>query len=239
MSKDLFLTKVTLRRDAPMAAMRSVFLPEGDEQRTVVGHRLMWTLFADTPDRERDFLWRDAGDGRYYVLSERPPHDRHEVFHVDPPKEFAPALRAGDRLRFTLRANATVARRAEGSKRGKPSDVVMDALYKIERGPDRALARGTVVRTAGLEWLSRQGERCGFSIPIPMDEKSERPSDAVRVMGYQAIHLDHGKERMTIGVLDFEGEMTVTVPDALIAAIGNGFGRAKAFGCGLMLIRRA
>ncbi len=235
MSKNLFLTRVTLRRDAPMAAMRSVFLPDGDEQRTVVGHRLMWTLFADTPDRERDFLWRDAGDGRYYVLSERPPHDRHEVFHVDSPKEFAPALQVGDRLRFTLRANATVARRSEGSKRGKPSDVVMDALYKVEKGRDRAVARGPAVRTAGLEWLSRQGERCGFSIAMPRNEES----DAVRVMGHQAMRLDHGKERMTIGVLEFEGELTVTMPDALISAIGNGFGRAKAFGCGLMLIRRA
>jgi CRISPR system Cascade subunit CasE len=40
-------------------------------------------------------------------------------------------------------------------------------------------------------------------------------------------------------VLDFEGVLEVTDPVRFLAALANGFGRARAFGCGLMLIRRA
>ena len=41
-----------------------------------------------------------------------------------------------------------------------------------------------------------------------------------------------------IGVLEFEGVLTVTSPAEFVAAVLQGFGRAKAFGCGLMLIAR-
>ncbi|WP_243641924.1 type I-E CRISPR-associated protein Cas6/Cse3/CasE [Rhodovulum steppense] len=41
------------------------------------------------------------------------------------------------------------------------------------------------------------------------------------------------------GILDLEGRIEVTDPEALLARLARGFGRAKAFGCGLMLIRRA
>ncbi|WP_308340124.1 type I-E CRISPR-associated protein Cas6/Cse3/CasE [Thiolapillus sp.] len=36
-----------------------------------------------------------------------------------------------------------------------------------------------------------------------------------------------------------QGSLTVTEPDAYLATLKQGLGRAKAFGCGLMLIRRA
>lgn len=41
------------------------------------------------------------------------------------------------------------------------------------------------------------------------------------------------------GILDLRGSLTVTEPATFLAALARGFGRAKAFGCGLMLIRRA
>lgn len=42
---------------------------------------------------------------------------------------------------------------------------------------------------------------------------------------------------MKIGVLDFDGVIDVVDPERFREAIGEGFGRAKAFGCGLMLLR--
>lgn len=236
MSTDRYLTRVTLRRDAPIAALRSVFIPEGGERRTVIGHQLMWTLFADSPDRERDFLWREAGDGRFYTLSARPPSDRHDVFIIDSPKAFAPELREGDRLRFSLRANATVSKRAEGKTRGTRADVVMDALYQYAKGGERGKHRSTAIQAAGLQWLARQGAQGGFS--ISWDEASPA-SGTARVTSYQAMQLDHKRSAMKIGVLEYEGDLVVTEPKTFVAAIANGFGRAKAFGCGLMLIRRA
>jgi CRISPR system Cascade subunit CasE len=43
----------------------------------------------------------------------------------------------------------------------------------------------------------------------------------------------------SFGVLDFAGLIEVADPSVFVARLGQGFGKAKAFGCGLMLIRRA
>jgi len=58
------------------------------------------------------------------------------------------------------------------------------------------------------------------------------------VLAYQVHHLARGTAPMRIGVLDYEGILEITDPAAFTTAIARGFGRAKAFGCGLMLIRR-
>jgi CRISPR system Cascade subunit CasE len=58
-------------------------------------------------------------------------------------------------------------------------------------------------------------------------------------MAYQTLGIDRRGANMKIGVLDFEGVLEVTDPDRFVDAVAQGFGRAKGFGCGLMLIRRA
>jgi CRISPR system Cascade subunit CasE len=40
------------------------------------------------------------------------------------------------------------------------------------------------------------------------------------------------------GVLDMSGALEVTDPERFLTKLAQGFGRGKAFGCGLMLIRR-
>lgn len=229
----LFLSRATLRRDAPIGALRRVLIPDDDSARAGMAHRLMWTLFSDGPDRERDFLWRETDAGRYYILSRRVPEDRHGLFELDPAKSFAPELHAGDHLAFSLRANATIARKAAGAKRGKPSDIVMNALYSAP-GADRAELRRDQLQVVGATWLGAQGRRCGFAIA---DAESERP--AVSVTGYRVLQIDHAGPTARIGVLDFDGVLEVRDPLALTTALGQGIGRAKAFGCGLMLVRRA
>jgi CRISPR system Cascade subunit CasE len=233
MSDERFLSRITLRRDAPVAALRSVLLPD-DDRKMMVGHQLMWTLFADAPDRERDFLWRDAGEGKFYTLSARPPRDLHGIFDVDEPKPFAPELRVDDRLQFVLRANATVARRPEVGKRGKPEDVVMNALHGVPKGAERASERASAVRRAGRTWLERQGERCGFAVSA----LEEDDVDSVGI-SHRAMRLDHAGRKMTIGIIDYDGVLTVRDPARFVEALRGGFGRARAFGCGLMLVRRA
>jgi CRISPR system Cascade subunit CasE len=202
-------------------------------------HRLVWTLFADVRERTRDFLWREAQPGTFYLLSSRPPEDRHNLFQLEPPKEFAPQLRSGDLLRFSLRANATVARKATDSAdpngRGKPSDVVMDALYRLPKGRARSEARTAAVSEAGLAWLAARGETSGFRL---VEAQDQGESQASCVIGYQVMRLEDRSSRMRLGVLDYEGVLMVEDPGRLVETIGRGLGRAKAFGCGLMLIRR-
>ena len=224
----MWLSRLRLRKDMSIAALAPLLLPEGDSARAGVAHRLMWALFADGPGRTRDFLWREADPGIFYTLSERPPVDRHGLFELDPPKSFEPTFTVGDRLNFMLRANATVARGSEQGKRGKPCDVVMDAIFKLPL-VERADRRRTAVEESGRAWLARQGERGGFAVNVR----------EVQVPSYQVLRVEHSGPQARLGVLDLEGVLTVTDPTMFTERVRTGFGRAKAFGCGLMLVRRA
>jgi CRISPR system Cascade subunit CasE len=237
MTLDLYFTRARVRRQVPAAALRELLLPADDGRRAGAGHRLVWTLFADRPDRERDFLWREADAGVFYVLSRRAPIDQHSLFELDPPKQFAPVLSVGDRLTFSLRANATVAKGGGPGVRGKPCDVVMDAIRNVAPGA-RVTERAKQIQLAGLKWLRAQGMRSGFSLELgDTHEVSSGPS--VLVTSYRTLRVDHAGPTVRIGVLDFEGALTVTEPGLLLEALSRGFGRGKAFGCGLMMIRRA
>lgn len=230
-----WFSRARLRPDASLAALRKILVPDRQDARAAAAHRLVWTLFADSPDRRRDFLWREGEPGTFYILSAREPHDTHGLFELFPPKPYAISLAAGDRLEFTLRANATVARGGEPGKRGTPCDVVMDALYRIPAGVERAGARATVIESAALRWLTAQGERNGFSLA----ERSEGHKPWLNVLGHRVLRIDRGKAvPARFGVLDLEGVLEVSDPQTFSAALVQGFGRAKAFGCGLMLVRR-
>ncbi len=104
----------------------------------------------------------------------------------------------------------------------------MDVLHAVPQG-ERAAARPEAVLAAGRAWLARQGEACGFT-----------PADDIAVDGYDRVSIprDPGKPAV-FGVLDLQGVLAVDDPPRFLAALCRGFGRARAFGCGLMLIRRA
>ncbi len=227
----LYLSRARLRRDASVRALAPLLLGKtgsgGVSQQP--GHHLVWSLFADGFQRQRDFLWREMGRGVFYILSARWPEDRHGLFDIEEPKRFIPSLAAGDRLGFVLRANPVIRRRHADRRRSVKHDVVMDALRNSEG--DRAETRLKAVHEQGFAWLERQGEKSGFDIL----------SDCVRVDGYEQYRVTrNGSARaMEFSTIDFEGLLTVREPAALLTAIAQGFGASKAYGCGLMLIRRA
>ena len=227
---DLHLTRAALRRDPSAAALSALFRSRDGQPAVDAQRRVIWTLFADDVDRSRDFLWRDDGRGRFFILSARPPDDRHALFTLET-QPFAPALAAGDRLRFSLRANAVVDRAAARAKtaRHRRVDVVMHALKKNHAPGDRAEHRMTLANREGADWLARQGSSRGFSV-IEADATAYRVVDIPR---------PGSKGPATFGVLDLDGEIAVTDPPVFLAALAGGFGKARGFGCGLMLIRRA
>ncbi len=241
MSDQRYLSRMSLRRDVPAAALREVLLPTGDDERVASAHRLIWTLFADQPERTRDFLWREGRFGEFYVLSDRAPDDRHGLFHIDPPRVFEPSLQIGDRLSFLLRVNATISRSGGPGQRGKPCDVVMDAIHAIPKG-DRARLRKQQVVAVAAKWMRDRGDKCGFAIEEDLNANDADPMHVgpVRVDGYQVMRIGRkrGMAKLSIGILDLQGQLEVRDPDLLVASISRGFGRAKAFGCGLMLIKR-
>ena len=230
----LYFSRLTLNRAAPAAALMPLLNPREPGLAADAHHRLIWTVFSDGKDRQRDFLWRHDGQGRFFILSGRRPR-ASELFNAPETKVFDPELSAGDRLQFTLRANATkdratVSRMEKDDRRGKSRrvDVVMDLMRAAPDGAKRAEIRSVVAQTAAEAWMVRQGAAKGFA-----------PRSTV-VEGYSTIELGRRRRQgATFGILDLRGEVEVTDPGAFLAALAAGFGRAKAWGCGLMLIRRA
>lgn len=229
----LYLSRLTLNRYAPARALSALLDPADGNARTDAHHRLIWTLFGDAKDRPRDFLWRADGRGRFYTLSARPPL-ANDLFCPPETKLFEPQLAPGNRLSFVLRANATrdraaVSRMDKSARKGQSRrvDLVMDLLKDVPTS-DRAGQRMALAQQAAEGWMQRQGATKGF---VPR---------AIAVEDYHVLHLGRGKRRgMTHGVLDLSGEIEITDPAAFLPALAKGFGRAKAWGCGLMLIRRS
>jgi len=220
----LYLSRLRLSRAPSARALDKLLNPDDPGQRKDAHHRLLWAAFADSDDRRRDFLWREERAGEFLTLSARPPV-AGELFEEPEVKEFAPALSAGDRLSFALHANATRDRKGVGRV-----DVVMDALHGLPQ-EERAAQRMAVAQKAGSDWLSRLGGAGGFRLI------------ASNVNDYSVMALpDHRgprKGQPQFGILDMTGTLEVTDPAAFLARMAAGFGRARAFGCGLMLLRRA
>ena len=241
MSEPLHFSRLTLRRDAAdIAPLLQVLQPSKSSDRLAVDHRLIWTVIP--PDVRTDveqsrtagtprsaFLWRaDRQRGRYYLLGPKPLEDSR--FFTIETKPFEPALSPEDRLAFDLRFNATVDRKVGEDSQGKAirqrCDVAMD-LLKEEAKPDRAGSRMQLAEKAAYDWLRTRAAEHGFRL------------DKLRLEGYRAERfVRKGGKFGTLGIFDLKGTLTITEPNSFLARLRQGFGRGKAFGCGLMFIRR-
>ena len=229
----LYLSRLKVSREPSAAALLQLIDPDDPGRRDDAHHRLLWSAFAGDPDQRRDFLWRADGRGCFMVLSRRPPGDS-PLFERPEIKDFAPELAPGDRLVFKLRANATVTKKADdlaanGKPRRRHHDVVMDALRSIP-GPERADRRMLLARQAAKSWLDGQGVRHGFAVEDCIVEDY-----SVHAL---PSHRGPRKGQPQFGVLDLSGKVSVIDPMAFVDQLAQGFGRARAYGCGLMLIRR-
>lgn len=197
-------------------------------------HQFLWRLFEQDPDAERDFLFRrdtTASRPRFFLLSRRPPRQRDSLWMTET-KPFCPALRNGQRLAFSLRANPVVTRRDKEGRQVR-HDVVMDMKHRLgfkEISPSERPAMPALIHKAGFEWLQNRAGRNGFSVS----------SDAVRIEGYQRHRaFKKGcKQSIRYSTLDFAGLLTVEDAEVFREALLNGIGPAKSFGCGLLLVRR-
>lgn len=237
MTISLHLSRVRLKslRGEALASIAPLLMPTDPQHRPAHAHRVLWLLFQDIPDAERDFLWRDEGDGRFMLLSHRPPTDPKGLFEIET-KAFAPELEAGDRLAFVLRANPVIRLDQEATRtttngrvtpKRKKVDVVMHALHNIPAG-ERAALRDSIAMQAITAWFVDQGAGAGFS-----------PVGSITADGYTQVGIERRRGRPAgFSTIDIAGTIRVTDPPAFIAKLALGFGSAKAFGCGLMLIRR-
>lgn len=244
----LYFTRATLRTgSADLMPLLDTLLSGGEPSRDTT-HRLLWTLMpeamqadgkpaGDGGDRAA-FLWARAPerDGRpaWYVLGPGP-RAESAFFDIDS-KPWAPALSVGDQLGFSLSVHATVDRMHEpqhGRAGRHRVDVVMDAIHRAEQA-GQTEARAALRRTAGAEalahWWQAQGERHGFAA-----EGTELVDYGMEPLGRRR---GRGQRLTEIGVARLAGTLTVTDPEVFTRKLAIGFGRAKAFGHGLLLVRR-
>lgn len=87
-----------------------------------------------------------------------------------------------------------------------------------------------IVQKAGIQWLQTRAEKHGFKID----------NDTVRVDGYetQTAYKNKSSQIIKYSTMDFNGLLTVVNVDQFIDTLTTGIGPAKAFGCGLLLVRR-
>ncbi len=135
-------------------------------------------------------------------------------------RPFASELRTGQSLCFNLRANPTIC------KAGKRHDLLMEAKRQV-----RGQAEGSDVwlhqQQAALDWLAAQGERSGFTL-------LDTSVDAYR---QQQLRRENSRQLIQFSSVDYTGMLTVTDPGLFLQRLSQGYGKSRAFGCGLMLIK--
>lgn len=227
-------------------------------------HRLLWDLF----DQEERFIFREESTRDqlacsrnlpiYYVMSSNKPAQDSVVFSIDS-KLFQPAVTAGEKLAFRLRANPTITRSVPGKSRSSRHDVIMDAQRQWlinackERGIKSTVKKGDLRRAlenhedfsgtnkykikqeiernstlAANEWLDSRSRKNGFSINL----------GEIQATGYRWHALPEKGRNAGFSSLEYEGVLTVEDTLAFHKCLRSGLGPSKAFGCGLLMVRR-
>jgi CRISPR system Cascade subunit CasE len=201
-----------------------------------IGHRLMWTVMPRDIQQSHDkgrspFLWRSAGDNHKYYLLGPKPVEESPLFGIET-KAFEPNFTPGDRLAFDLRVNATVDRKT-GEVNGKAVRTRVDVAFDLMRSEERdgiveprARRRFSAATTAIRDWLDARADQSGFRL-IASD-----------LVAYRTETLPRRGCTAKFGVFDVTGILEVAEPGTFLRRLIVGFGRAKAFGCGLMLLKR-
>jgi len=191
-------------------------------------HQALWNLFDSDPEANRDFLYRQEGqaDGlAFLVLSERKPGTDDSLWRIQT-KTYAPRLQAGQHLAFSIRINPVVKRRDDNGRQHR-HDLVMD-LKKNE--PDSAETQAERVQLAAQHWLSARQSQYGFELV-----ENSIIGEAYRQWRFGG----KGGNRISFSSIDCSGRLAITDTDLFESALMKGIGPAKAFGCGLLLIRPA
>lgn len=193
------------------------------------------TIMRAFPDRDDDgpgrVLWRadpspGAGGIHLIIQSTRAPDwaNLDPGWLASPPqqRDFAPAFRIGQQLRFRLRANPT---RRAGKSHSDPT-FIGKRIPIMEPGVQ-------------LTWLARKANRGGFRLVGQHAAENTGPFDVVAAHAGTVRSRKPARGNGKPTVIDhyavlFDGNLQVTDPDRLAQTLTQGIGPAKAFGFGLL-----
>lgn len=203
----------------------------------------------------------------FYVVSARPPQPVHDAWNVES-RLYEPELEEGARLAFDVRVNPVfhemeerkaeeqqaylARRRSEGLKiRQRPSqrkiyhDVVMHAKRNLkeqarvgrwtEIGDESRPPLHELVHETVRDWFCGADGQAGVASRYGFSVDTAR----LRVDAYGQHRVRRGKDQeIRFSTVDLTGELEVTDSSKFRETLLNGVGRAKAFGCGLLLVKR-
>lgn len=200
-------------------------------------HQWLWRFLPAPAGSARQFLFRRRdveGLPRFYVVSAALPQAPTPAWLVSS-KPYAPELHEGECLRFELRANPVVTLR-DATGRAARHDVVMQEKTRLLR--ERGLARWADWSTSERPALADLVQRCGTAWLLARATRGGAvfDEDSLSADGYEQHRGKGGTLRLS--TVDFAGRLRVADPVALRQALVSGVGHAKAFGCGLLLVRR-
>ena len=167
-----------------------------DDQQTPP--RFLWRLEAQANWNEPVLLVQSRHPADWTYLDSLPGYLRKPA--LSKAVNLETLLVTAGRYRFRLLANPTVTR---AGKR-----------------------HGLVGEEAQLAWLTRQGERLGFSVETAL------------TTGSDVLHSRKGTTRISLQRVCYEGVLQARDSVALSDALQDGIGPGKAFGCGLLSLAR-
>lgn len=194
-------------------------------------HRVVWTLFPGQEKEPRSNLDEPRQGFLFRVEESRPGQPAHLLVQsqIEPQteaqwarvlgqREFDPKPSEGQRLAFLLTANPikTVDDQRHESKPGKKPNK-----------KNRFKCRVPLLREEEqIAWLARRLDGCA-------------KVESVAVQAHPLLFFrDKRKNNGKLLTVTFQGLFCVTEPNNLRKRLRDGIGPAKAFGCGLLLVRR-
>jgi len=193
-------------------------------------HQSLWKLFDQTDTNTRPFLYRREQQHPlplFYVLSEHPPQT-HPLWQIDT-KAYHPRLQNKQQLAFTLRINPVVTHKpTNNTKLRQRHDIIRLAKHTHQQQHPNTHAPNQAERVQqhGGQWLQQRAEQYGFQL------------QGFEFDNYQTHRFKKKNSQLTISTLDYQGILKITQVDDFMTHLYQGIGRARSFGCGLMLIRR-
>ena len=204
--------------------------PQRRDARAILAspQRMHAAVLAGFPEAREEgrVLWR-LDEGRHdvvlYLVSPDKPDLTHLVESIGRPtygwqtRDYGPfldRLAPGERWAFRLMANPVHNTRPDGGGRGKRV--------------------GHVTVAQQTAWLLRQAARHGFVIPTGAREEAD-----VAVWARRTLRFDRRGQTVVLSTAVFEGILQVEDAEMLRAALVDGIGPAKGYGCGLLTLAAA
>jgi len=201
-----------------MMYLSRVFLQPGKLNNAYEWHRALWSLF---PDVERGsvspFLYHIesinlASGAQVLMQSSIEPVARSACAKTLAIKPFPAPFQAGQRLVFQLLAN--------------PTKCISDTQNKTNKKNKGKCRVPLIKEDEQIAWLHR---KLAESVNI----------EALTVRSLAPLYFRKGNRAGKVVAVSFEGMFEVRDVEQLTDNWKNGIGPAKAFGCGLLMVRRA